>query len=36
MSESVQNNAEVHIKEISYHGSESAEQVSRHVPPNFV
>jgi len=35
MSESVHNNAEVHIEEISDHGQGSSDQASHHVPPNF-
>jgi len=35
MSESVHNNAEVHIEEISDHGQGSSDQASDHVPPNF-
>ena len=35
MFESVQNNAEVHIEEISDHGQGSGDQASQHVPPNF-
>ena len=35
MSESVHNNVEVHIEEISDHGQGSGDQASHHVPPNF-
>jgi len=35
MSESVHNNAEVHIEEISNHGQGSGDQASHHVMPNF-
>ena len=35
MSESVHNNEEVHIEEISDHGQGSPDQASHHVPPNF-
>ena len=35
MSESVHNNAEVHIAEISDHGQGSVDQASHNVPPNF-
>jgi len=34
MSESVHNNAEVHIKEISDHGQGSDDQAFHHVPPD--
>jgi len=35
MSESVHNNVEVHVQEISNHGQGSGKQASHHVPPNF-
>ena len=35
MSESVHNNEEVHVEEISDHGKELGDQASHHVPPNF-
>jgi len=35
MFESLHNNAEVHIKEISNHGQGSSDQAPHHVPPNF-
>jgi len=35
MSESVQNNAKIHIEDNSDHGQGSSEQASHHVLPNF-
>jgi len=35
ISESVHNNAEVPIEEISYHSQGLGDQASHHVPPNF-
>ena len=35
MSELVQNNAEIHIKDNSDHGQGSGDQASHHVSPNF-
>jgi len=35
MFESVHNNADIHIEEISYYGKGSSDQASHHVPPNF-
>ena len=35
MFESVHNNEEVHVEEISDHGKELGDQASHHVPPNF-
>jgi len=35
MSESVQNNAEIHIEDNSYHSQGSGEQASHHVLPNL-
>ena len=35
MSESMYNNEEIHIEEISDHGQGSGDQASHHVPLNF-
>jgi len=35
MSESVHNNAEIHIEEVSDHGKGSGDEASHHMPPNF-
>jgi len=35
VSESMHNNAEIHIEEISDHGHGSGDQASHHMPPNF-